>query len=62
MKNILLLSISLFTIMLISTLIVIVFNYYIGFSTDISNDNVSTSIAAVAFSIAVILRYLYDSD
>ena len=59
-KNILILSISLFGIMLISTLIVIGFNFSIGFSTDVSNDDVATSIAAVAFAIAVAMRYLYD--
>ena len=59
-KNIIILSLSLFGIMLISTLIVIGFNFSIGFSTDVQNDDVATSIAAVAFAIAVAMRYLYD--
>jgi hypothetical protein len=59
-KNILILALSLFAIMLIATLIVIGFNFFIGFSTDVQNDDVATSIAAVAFAIAVLIRYLYD--
>ena len=59
-KNIFIVSISLFGIMLVSTLIVIAFNSFIGFSTDVNNVDVATSIAAVAFTIAVIWRYLYD--
>jgi len=59
-KNILILASSLFAIMLIATLIVIGFNFFIGFSTDVQNDDVATSIAAVAFAIAVAVRYLYD--
>lgn len=60
LKNILILALSLFTIMLIATLIVIGFNFFIGFSTDVQNDDVATSIAAVAFAIALAVRYLYD--
>lgn len=59
-KNILILSIALFTIMLISTLIVVGFNSIIGFSTDVANDDVATSISAVAFAIAIILKLIYD--
>ena len=59
-KNILIVSIALFGIMLVSTLIVIAFNSFIGFSTDVNNVDVATSIAAVAFAIAIIWRYLYD--
>ena len=59
-KNILILALSLFAIMLIATLIVIGFNFFIGFSTDVQNDDVATSIAAVAFAIAVLIRYLYQ--
>ncbi|MEA3354496.1 MAG: hypothetical protein U9Q33_11825 [Campylobacterota bacterium] len=59
-KNIFIISISLFGIMLLSTFIVIGFNTLLGFSTDVNNDNVATAIAAVAFAIAVIWRYLYD--
>ncbi|MDC0932712.1 hypothetical protein OAR97_02585 [Arcobacteraceae bacterium] len=59
-KNILILALSLFAIMLIATLIVIGFNFFIGLSTDVQNDDVATSIATVAFAIAVGIRYLYD--
>jgi len=59
-KNILILASSLFAIMLIATLIVLGFNFFIGFSTDVQNEDVATSIAAVAFAIAVAVRYLYD--
>jgi len=46
--------------MLVSTLIVIAFNSMIGFNTDVNNNEVATSIAAVAFAIALIWRYLYE--
>ena len=59
-KNIIIISLALFAIMLLSTLLVISFNYLIGFNTNINNEDVSTSIAAVAFSIALLLRYFYD--
>ena len=59
-KNIILISLALFAIMLLSTLLVISFNYFIGLNTNINNEDVSTSIAAVAFSIALLLRYFYD--
>ena len=59
-KNILIVSLSLIGIMLASMLIVIGFNSYIGFSTDVNNNDVATSISAVAFAIAVIWKYLYD--
>lgn len=59
-KNILKVAAALFIIMLFSTLLVIGFNSFIGFSTDVNNNDVATSIAAVAFGIALILRYLYD--
>ncbi len=58
-KNILIVSLALFGIILVSTLIVITFNSFLGFSTDINSNNVATSIAAVAFFIALIWRYLY---
>ncbi len=61
-KNILIVSLSLIGIMLVSTLIVIGFNSYIGFSTDVNNNDVATSISAVAFLIAVIWKYLYDKN
>ncbi len=60
MKNIVIVSLTLFSIMLVSTLIVIGFNSFVGFSTDVNNADVATSIAAVAFFIAVVWRYLYD--
>lgn len=60
MKNIFLLSISLLGIMLLSTLTVVGFNLLIGYSTDVNNNDVATSIAAVAFMIAVILKYLFN--
>jgi len=60
MKNIIIVTLSLIAIMLISTTLVIWFNSYIGFSTDVNNNDVATSISAVAFLIAVIWKYLYD--
>ena len=59
-KNILIVSIALFGIMLVSTLIVVNFNSFIGFSTDVNNVDVATSIAGIAFAIALMWRYLYD--
>ncbi|MCK5111862.1 MAG: hypothetical protein KAQ94_10110 [Arcobacteraceae bacterium] len=59
-KNILIVAFALFGIMVVSTLIVTTFNYSIGFSTDVNNNDVSTCIAAVAFVLAVIWKYLYD--
>jgi len=59
MKNIIIVTLSLIGIMLVSTTIVIGFNSYIGFSTDVSNDDVATSISAIAFGIALILKYMY---
>ena len=46
--------------MLMSTLLVLGFNYILGFSTDINTNNVSTGIAALAFCIALLWRYLFD--
>jgi len=60
LKNIIIVSLALFGIMLVSTLLVLGFNSFAGLSTDINTNNVSTSIAAVAFGIAIIWRYLYD--
>ena len=60
MKNIIIVTAVLIGIMLASTTIVIGFNSYIGFSTDVNNNDVATSISAVAFAIAVIWKYLYD--
>jgi len=60
MKNIVIISSILIIIMLVATSIVLGVNSLIGFSTDLNNNDVATSIAAVAFSIALILRYIYD--
>lgn len=60
MKNIFILSVALFGIMIISTLIVLGFNYMFGFTTDVNNYDVATSIAVVAFLIALVWRYLYE--
>lgn len=57
-KNILIVSLPLIGIMLVSTLIVISFNSYIGFSTNVNNNDVATSISSVAFLIAVIWKYI----
>ncbi|MGB3750428.1 MAG: hypothetical protein WA945_02580 [Arcobacteraceae bacterium] len=59
-KNILILFLALIAIMSLSTLLTLSFNFLIGFSTDIQNDDVATSIAAVAFGIGVLLKYLYE--
>ena len=60
MKNIVIVSLVLIIIMIVATGIVMGINTLIGFSTDLNNNDVATSIAAVAFSIALILRYIYD--
>ena len=60
MKNIIIVTVSLIGIMLVATTIVIVFNTYIGYSTDVNNDDVATSISAIAFSIAAIWKYIDD--
>lgn len=59
-KNILIVSIALFGIMLVSTLVILGFNSLMGFSTDINTNDVSTSIAALAFFIAIIWRYFIN--
>jgi len=46
--------------MLIATSIVVGFNSFFELSTDINNNDVATSIAAVAFLIAIAWRYLYE--
>jgi len=48
--------------MIVSTVIVISFNYIFGFSTDVNNEHVSTIIAAVAFAIAIVWKYLFDKN
>ena len=59
-KNILIVSSALIGIMLVATLIVIGFNSIVGLSTDMNNEDVSTSIAAVAFAIAIIWKFIYE--
>jgi len=59
-KNILIVSLSLLAIMLTATLLVIGFNYLVGYSTDTNNEDVATSIAAFAFAIALLLRFFFD--
>jgi len=61
-KNILILFLVLIAIMSLSTLLTLSFNFFIGFSTDIQNDDVATSIAAVAFGIGVLLKYFYEKN
>ena len=60
MKNILIVSLALFAIMTVATGIVIAFNSILGFSIDINNEDVATSIAAVAFAIGVAMKFIYD--
>jgi len=60
LKNILILFLSLIVIMSLSTILTLSFNYFIGWNTDIQNEDVATSIAAVAFGIAVLLKYFYE--
>lgn len=59
-KNILIISVALVLITITSTLIVIAFNSMAGFSTDLNNEDVATSIAAVAFVIGLILKFVYE--
>ena len=59
MKNILIISSVLIIIMLVATSVVLGFNSLIGFSMDLNNNDVATSVAAVAFGIALVLRYVY---
>lgn len=60
LKNILIISAALIGIMIVSTIIVLGFNFIVGYSTDVNNDDVATSIAAVAFGIGVVWKLLYD--
>lgn len=53
MKNILIIALSLFVIMTISSVVVIGFNSFAGLSTDVNNEDVATLIAAVPFAIGV---------
>jgi len=61
LKNILIISGALIGITIVATIIVLGFNHFVGLSTDIkNNDDVATAIAAVAFGIGVILKFIYD--
>ncbi|MGB3750160.1 MAG: hypothetical protein WA945_01190 [Arcobacteraceae bacterium] len=60
MKNILIIILSLFIIMTLSSVIVIGFNSLVGLSTDVNNEDVATSIAAVAFAIGIVIKIIYD--
>ena len=59
LKNIVVVSLALIGIMLVSTIIVLSFNHLNGFTTDLSNNDVNTSIALVAFCIAMLWRTRY---
>jgi hypothetical protein len=59
-KDIVILVLVLFVIMLVSTLIVLGFNATLGFSTDVSNDDVLTAISIVSFLLAIVLKYFYE--
>jgi len=60
MKNILIIALALFIIMTLSSVIVMGFNHLVGLSTDVNNEDVATSIAAVAFTIGVSMKFIYD--
>jgi len=62
MKNIIILCIALLGIMLASTILVLIFNSSLGLSTDVNDNDVATSIAGVAFLIAVIWKYIFDKS
>jgi len=59
-NNILIITLSLIGIMLLSTFLVVGFNYLVGFSIDVDNDHVATAISAVAFVIAVVWKFIFD--
>ena len=56
------LALGLLGIMIISTIVVVAFNSIVGLSTDVGDDDVSTSIAVIAFGIALVLRFVYFKD
>jgi len=60
MKNILIIALSLFAIMTLASVIVMGFNHLARLSTDVNNEDVATSIAAVAFAIGVVIKFIYD--
>ena len=60
MKNILIITLSLFVIMTVSSVIVVGFNSLAELSTDVNNEDVATSIAAVPFAIGVAIKFIYD--
>jgi hypothetical protein len=59
-KDIITLAIALFVIVFLSTLSVLGFNSVVGFSTDLSNDDVLTSISVVSFLFGLALKYYND--
>lgn len=60
MKNSFLVVSTLVGIMLLAILIVLGFNSVVGYTTDLQNDDVLTAVAAVAFGIALVLKFLYE--
>jgi ABC-type Mn2+/Zn2+ transport system permease subunit len=62
MKSYYQLALGLFAIMLVATIVVVGFNYLFGLNTNVSDDNVATAIAVIAFAIALVLRFVYFRD
>jgi uncharacterized membrane protein (DUF485 family) len=62
MKSYYQLALGLFAIMLVATIVVIGFNYLFGLNTNVSDDNVATAIAVIAFAIALVLRFVYFKE
>jgi len=62
LKNIFIIFIALLGITIVATFVVLGFNSLIGFTTDINNEDVATSIAAVAFSIGLLLKLVYEKN
>lgn len=60
LNNIFIIFAALIGITIVASLIVLGFNFSFGFSTDINNEDVATSIAAVAFCIGLVLKYIYE--
>lgn len=59
-KNILIVSVALFGIMVVSTALVVGFNRVFELSTNLANEDVLTAISFVAFCIAVVWKFLFD--
>ena len=62
LKNIFIIFIALLGITIVATFIVLGFNSLIGFTTDINNEDVAISIAAVAFTIGLLLKLVYEKN